>query len=75
MFNGKSITQVKAGQGYLLDLACQINNVSFEKMGRLLIALVLFSNQKPAYLKLYDKQPPLLPDSSQYLLREDINNR
>jgi glucosamine--fructose-6-phosphate aminotransferase (isomerizing) len=72
LFVDQSITQVKAGQGYLFDLN--------------IIKKFLFSLNKPSVdnangvplkskaqiFELYDQQTPPLPDPSQYLLREDI---
>jgi glutamine---fructose-6-phosphate transaminase (isomerizing) len=72
LFANQSITQVKAGQGYLFDLN--------------LIKKSMFSLNEPSVknthadqlktkakiFELYDQQSPLLPDPSQYRLREDI---
>jgi len=72
LFAGKSITQVKAGQGYLLDL-----NLSRKRMFLLKDATVDSSYSEPLKLKasifeIYDQQTQALPNPSQYLLREDI---
>jgi asparagine synthetase B (glutamine-hydrolysing) len=72
LFAGKSITQVKAGQGYLLDL-----NLSRKYMFLLKDCTVDSSYSDPVKSKasifeIYDQQTQALPDPSQYLLREDI---
>ena len=72
MFNGKSITQVKAGQGYLLDLCLSNKQMFLLKDGSVADSSGVILKPKASIFELYDKQPPLLPDSSQYLLREDI---
>ena len=72
IFTGKEITQIKAGQGYLLDLTLSSKQMFLLKDSS-------FENNQSDTLKskvkifeLYDQQAPLLPDPSQYLLHEDI---
>ena len=72
LFADQSITQVKAGQGYLFDL-----NLIKKQMFPL--KELSFDNttcdplkSKAKIFELYDQQTPQLPDPSQYLLREDI---
>jgi glutamine---fructose-6-phosphate transaminase (isomerizing) len=68
----KMITQVKAGQGYLLDL-----NLTKKQIFRLKENTFDGSSQEPAksrasIVELYDQQADTIPEPSQYLLREDI---
>lgn len=72
MFIGKPLTQVKAGQGYLLDLTLSKmqlfslkDNSNVDDHTETLVS-------KANVFELYDQQVPALPDNSQYLLREDI---
>jgi glucosamine--fructose-6-phosphate aminotransferase (isomerizing) len=72
LFVDQSITQVKAGQGYLFDLniikkfVFSLNNPSVDNSNSVPLKL------KAQIFELYDQQTPPLPDPSQYLLREDI---
>ncbi len=72
LFAGQSVTQVKAGQGYLFDL-----NLT----KKLMFSLNEFSadsvdgfplKPKANIFELYDQQVTAPPDPGQYLLREDI---
>jgi glucosamine--fructose-6-phosphate aminotransferase (isomerizing) len=72
MFINKSITQVKAGQGYLLDqtlskmqLFSLKDNLSVDNHTETLVS-------KAKVFELYDQQVSSLPDTSQYLLREEV---
>jgi glutamine---fructose-6-phosphate transaminase (isomerizing) len=74
MFKGKPVTQVKAGQGYVLDLS-----LSRKQMFLLKDTSVNNNNNFSGTLKskaiifeLYDQQTPPLPDPNKYLLHEDI---
>lgn len=72
LFAGRSITQVKAGQGYLLDL-----NLSRKYMFRLKDRSVDNNcngllKSKVSIFELYDQQIQVLPNPSQYFLRDDI---
>ncbi|MGD0451275.1 MAG: hypothetical protein ABSA79_09520 [Candidatus Bathyarchaeia archaeon] len=72
LFVNQSITQIKAGQGYLLDL-----NLSKKYMFALNERSVEITNSDPLkskvkILELFDKQVPPPTDPSQYLLQEEI---
>jgi glutamine---fructose-6-phosphate transaminase (isomerizing) len=71
LFTEKTITQVKAGQGYLMDLNLQTKHVFLLK-DNAVDANGVTSKSKAKIFELYDQkiQPP--PDLSQYQLREDI---
>jgi glutamine---fructose-6-phosphate transaminase (isomerizing) len=72
LFVDQSITQVKAGQGYLFDLniikkfVFSLNKPSVDNANSVPL------KSKAQIFELYDQQTPPLPDPSQYLLREDI---
>ena len=72
MFSSKSIAQVKAGQGYLFDLtltrkqAFLLKDSSIDKNDNDTL------KSKAKIFELYDKQTPTLPDTSKYLLNENI---
>jgi glucosamine--fructose-6-phosphate aminotransferase (isomerizing) len=72
MFTGKSITQLKAGQGYLLDLNLSRKQVFLLKDDSADDNPVDILKSKANIIELYDQQTPPLPDASQYLLHEDI---
>ncbi len=72
LFVGSSITQVKAGQGYIVDL-------NLSKRHMFLLNDDAVENGSPELVKsklqiveLYDQQVELLPDTNQYLLSEDV---
>jgi glucosamine--fructose-6-phosphate aminotransferase (isomerizing) len=72
MFSGKSIAQVKAGQGYLFNLTLTrkqtflLKDSSIDKNDNDTL------KSKAKIFELYDKQPPTLPDTDKYLLNENI---
>ena len=72
MFAGKSITQVKAGQGYLFDLTLSRKQTFLLKDSSIDNNDSDTLKSKANIFELYDQQTPTLPDSSQYLLHEDI---
>jgi glutamine---fructose-6-phosphate transaminase (isomerizing) len=72
LFSVQSITQVKAGQGYLFDLNLikkykfSLKEPSVDNTNSDLL------KSKVKIFELYDQQTPPLPDPRQYLLHEDI---
>ena len=72
MFIGKPITQVKAGQGYLLDLILSRIELFLLKDNSSYDNHIETSLSKAKVFELYDQQIPSLPDTSQYLLQDDI---
>jgi glutamine---fructose-6-phosphate transaminase (isomerizing) len=71
-FAGKSITQVKAGQGCLLELDLSRKQMFLLKDRSVDSNYSAPLKSKAATFELYDQQTQPLPDPSQYLLREDI---
>src|SRR5665647_754979 len=72
LFVDQSITQVKAGQGYLFDLNLVKRHVFSLNKPSVDNANSVPLKSKAQIFELYDQQTPPLPDPSQYLLREDI---
>ena len=72
LFDEKSVTQVKAGHGYILDLDLSTKRTFFLKdhAGNIISVESLKSKAKIFELYAQQVQPP--PDLSQYQLREDI---
>ena len=72
LFADQSITQVKAGQGYLFDLKLNkkymfsLKDPSFDNINSEPL------KSKTKIFELYDQQTSLLPDPNQYLLNENI---
>ena len=71
-FEGKPITQIKAGQGYLLDLNLSMKKLFLLKDNTADNTFAEPLTSKDSIFELYDQQTPPLPDASQYLLREDV---
>jgi glucosamine--fructose-6-phosphate aminotransferase (isomerizing) len=72
MFADKSITQVKAGHGYLFDLALTRKYAFFLKDSSSDNNDSDNLKSKANIFELYDQQITTLPDPSEYLLQEDI---
>jgi glutamine---fructose-6-phosphate transaminase (isomerizing) len=72
MFADKSITQVKAGHGYLFDLALRRKYAFFLKDSSIDNNDSDNLKSKANIFELYDQQITTLPDPSEYLLQEDI---
>ena len=72
LFIGEPVTQVKAGQGYLLDLDLSKKQLFQLKDNVVEENRVEFVKSKAQIFELYDKQVSSLPNPDQYLLREDI---
>ncbi len=69
---GKMVTQVKAGQGYLLDLSLSRKQMFLLKGRAFNSDFNEPLKSKASIFELYDQQAGALPDPSQYLLREDV---
>jgi len=72
MFAGKSITQVKAGQGYLFDLTLTRKQAFFLKDNSINKSDNDTLKSKAKIFELYGEQTPTLLDPSKYLLNENI---
>jgi len=72
LFTGKSITQVKAGQGYIMDLDLSRKHMFLLKDCAMIDAFETPLNSEAGIFELYNQEVPPLSDPSQYLLRDDI---
>jgi glutamine---fructose-6-phosphate transaminase (isomerizing) len=70
-FVNPAITQVKAGQGYLLSLDLSEKRL-FQMEGETVKGDTEQSTNKLSIYELYDKLVPPISDPSQYLLRKDL---
>jgi len=72
LFAGRAITQVKAGQGYLVDVNLSTRHIFFLKDPAVDTSFPEPVASRLSVFELYGKQVAVPPDSSQYLLRDDV---
>jgi hypothetical protein len=73
LFEG-NVTQVKAGQGYLVDINLSRKHMFFLKDDMVENDSFEHLTSKATIFELYDTHYPSLPDLNQYLLHEDVKD-
>jgi len=74
LFAEKPIVQVKAGEGYLINLDSAERRHFYLNKPQSVLASVALPTSEVAVHELYDQQDPPLPDLNKYRLREEVKS-